>query len=135
MTVDFGIIFGTTYGWRSGMTKKDKPDKKWWTNGKTNVCQPECPEGFRPGMFKVISEDGMHRIRESVRRTRQGKKYWTDGEMNVLSVESPGPEFRHGMICKTEESRARMMEGLKAGWSRYCSNNIQEILLFNQNEN
>jgi hypothetical protein len=99
------------------MTQCAGEGRKWWTNGKENVLKVECPDGFKAGMTKTISDEGRSRISESMKKAITGRRRWTDGKTTVCCVECPGKDWYLGVIL-SEDAKNRQRKGLRIRWER-----------------
>jgi len=87
-------MFGFTFKERSERSKEYNTDRIWITDGTMDLRIRKddiIPIGFYIGRTNIGDNP----------QYRKGMNCWTNGDVNIFSDESPGVNFRQGMIKET----------------------------------
>jgi hypothetical protein len=63
--------------------------KHWYTDGKNNICDYECPEGYHPGVTRNINKEKEEKRRQKISKSSKGRHWFNNGVKNKFCAECP----------------------------------------------
>jgi len=63
--------------------------KHWYTDGKNNICDYTCPEGYHPGVTRNIDKEKEAVRRQKISKSSKGKHWFNNGVTNKLCDKCP----------------------------------------------